>query len=216
MTTDSPTLAAPPSVTRTSRADKNYYSISAGTYQLYAGTPEAQPAAAPDEYGFTLMPENPFAWDAIFKTCDGSSGYNLVDLCIAQGRENAQDCNNFLHHSSFAGTFGAGGGTGQQVITVKGGCFNITFSGWVASDGEHATVTVGAWSDQCHDRSHNLDFSGLIRADGRPLTFILARCDRSTIKLPPGAKVLFWKSVGYEVYWHLKRAAVALGFFGKR
>lgn len=192
---------------RTSRADANYFSISAGTYQWYAGTPKAQPADyAPDP--FVLLPESPQSWDAIAKLCDGTSGIHLNGVQIAQGRENALDLNNGAHDIALVGEYGVGGGQGDQVITVKGGCHDIVIHGVIHSAGRTAHVTIGSWSDQCHEQSHHLDFSHLTHSGPGPLTFVLARCHH--VKLPEGAKVLRLKSLGLSCYWWLKLAAVKL------
>lgn len=198
---------------RTSKADANYYSISANTYQWFAGTPQAKSDDAPIKQ-LILDPEKPQDWDAILKVSDGTEQLYLppagTGLCqIAQGRENSVDVNNRVRDVSFNGEFGWGGGEGDQVITVKGGSHDLKFWGIIYSVGRNADVVLGAWSDQCHDQSYNLDFSDLIRADDHPITFVLSRCHG--VKLPPGAKVLWWKSLCYSAYWWAKLVAVKLG-----
>ncbi len=196
---------------RTSKADANYFSISNGTYQWYAGTDQAKPA----EYApapFVLLPDSPQSWDAIAKVCDGTHGVHLNEVRIAQGRENSVDLNVSVRDMSIVGDFGAGGGVGDQVLTVKGGCSRIVLHGVCHSSGRNADVVIGAWSDQCFDPSTDLDFRYLSHADGRPLTFILSRCSR--VKLPEGAKVLRWRSIGYSLYWWAKWLAVKVGLFG--
>jgi hypothetical protein len=196
--------------TRTSKADKNFFSLDAQNAVWFAGTDEwcYETGPIPTE----LMPENPQDWDAILKTSNRSDTY-LKELRIAQGRENALDQNNRTRDCSFQGDFGVGSGplrqpNPDQVITTKGGSHDIVYSGTIWSKGRNADVVVGAWSDQSHDISTDLDYSGLSRVDGQPVTFILSRCAR--VKLPPNAKVLRLKSLGYSIYWWAKFAAVKL------
>ncbi len=200
-------------MTRTSKADANYYSISANTYQWFAGTPQVKQDDAPIKQ-LILAPEKPQDWDAILKISDSTHDLYLppagTGLCqVAQGRENAVDVNNRVQNVVVNGEFGWGGGEGDQVITVKGGSHDLRFWGIIYSAGRNADVVVGAWSDQSHDQSYALDFSGLVHVDDKPLTFILSRCH--DVKLPPGAKVLRLKSWGYSIYWWAKFAAVKLG-----
>ena len=193
------------STVRTSKKDRNFFSLDAQNAVWYAGTDEwrYEPGPIPTE----LVPENPQLWDAIFKTSN-RSGTHLKGLRVAQGRENCLDQNNFTRDCSFQGDFGVGGGEGDNVITTKGGSQRLTYSGTIWSQGRNAAVVIGAWSDQNYDISTDLDYSGLSRADGQPVTFILSRCTR--VKLPPNAKVLRLKSLGYSAYWWLKFAAVKL------
>ncbi len=197
--------------TRTSRADRNYLGLGAnGAVDMFAGTPEARPGTLPDP--FIVMPVIPQDWDAVLKAGGGvGNGWTLRGGKVAQGRENSVDCNH-VHDNVFDFDHGYGGGTGDQCITTKGGSYNIVHAGVIHSNGRNAHVVVGAWSDQCHDRSHDLDYSGLKHVSGEQLTFILSRC--YNVKLPAGAKVLWLKSAGYEIYWWLKFAAVKLHLIG--
>ena len=197
---------------RTSRKDRNFFSVSNNTYEYYSGTDN--PVSVP------LLPKAPFfepdqpeTWDSCFKYTNGSHGHTFSGMRVSQGRENWGDFNDRAHDARFYGEFGLmGAEKGDQGLTVKGGCYGLRFGGTIYSNGRNADVVVGAWSDQCFDQSHDLDFSGLVRADGKPVTFILARCKR--VKLPPGAKILRFKSLGYSIYWWAKLAAVKLGLFG--
>lgn len=193
------------STTRTSKADKNYLSLDADNVVWYAGTDEWRYETGP--IPTILRPHRAQDWDAILKTSDRADTH-LTRLSVAQGRENALDQNNKTRDCSFHGDFGVGGGERDQVITTKGGCQRLTYSGTIWSKGRNADVVVGAWSDQSHDISTDLDYSGLNRAEGTPVTFILSRCAR--VKLPPNAKVLRLKSLGYSAYWWFKFAAVKL------
>ncbi len=197
---------------RTSRADLNYLSCSKGVWQAYAGTDHAEAAAPLPSYGGVVRPMVPSEWDAVLKIADGTSGLNLTGLEVAQGRENSIDCNSLVHDCSFEGDFGVDGGEGQQVITTKGGCYRVRYAGVVHSSGNIADVVCAAWSDQSHALTTDIDYSGLTHVSGRPLTFVLSRCRR--VKLPPRALVLWPKSVGYELYWYGKFAAVKLHIIG--
>lgn len=205
--------------TRTSRADRNYLGLGAnGAVDFFAGTPDARPGVLPEP--FVVIPPVPQDWDATIKAGGGvGNGWTIPDGKAAQGRENVVDCNH-VHDNSFKLAYGVDGGIGDQVLTVKGGSYNITFAGTIYSFGRNADCVIGMWSDQNFDISHDLDFSSLRRGDSRPITFIFGRVGNPlmaalgrppTIKLPPNAKVLFWKSIGVVCYWWLKFAAVKLG-----
>lgn len=201
--------------TRTSKADLNYLSCSNGIWGLNEGSDAAQNLPSePDWSTFSLTPANARDYASLLKICDNSRDLSIPKpstglLAIAQGQENAVDVNNRVANLNLVARFGAGGGEGDNVITVKGGSHDLRFWGVIHSSGREAEVTVGAWSDQCHDQSYNLDFSGLVHEDGQPVTFILSRCH--DVKLPPGARVLRWKSLCYSAYWWLKLAAVKVG-----
>lgn len=196
---------------RTSRADVNFLSGTPEGWTLFAGTEHATPTSAPEHDAFILPPE-PQQYDAILKTSRVEM-LRLFEIQVAQGRENSLDANAECMGCSFEGDFGVGGEQAvcDQIITTKGGCRWMTYAGTIHSRGRNADVTVGAWSDQSHERSAHLDYSGLRHADGKPIRFILARCD--DVKLPLGAKVLRLKSLLFSCYWYLKFAAVKLGLF---
>ncbi len=200
--------------TRTSKVDANWFSISNNIIQLRAGTEGAETMGelAPGSV-IRQIPDSPDTWDAYLKVCDNTNGLTFNDVVVRQGQENAIDCNNKATNCSFNGDIGLGGVKGgDQVVTVKGGCSKLTFSGTIYSQGTEAHVVVGAYADQSYDRCTDLDFTNLRHANGQPLTFILCRCDR--VKLPPDAKVLKWKSACYWVYFWVKRAVVKLGLIG--
>lgn len=207
--------------TRTSKKDFNYLSLDADSVVWFAGTDEWRYESGP--IPTELIPESPRSWDAILKTSNRSDTY-LKGLRIAQGRENALDQNNRTRDCSFQGDFGVGSGPLQQpnpdqVITTKGGSSRITYSGTIWSKGRRADCVCGAWSDQSQETTHHIDYSGLSRADGQPVTFILSRVNSpfmaalgkpKDILLPKNAKVLFWASIGDQIYWWAKFAAVKL------
>lgn len=205
---------------RTSAADRNFLSISNGIWEWYSGTDTAKPAERPPL--LRLIPSDLKSWAACFKVCDGTSDLIFEYIEIAQCDENSVDLNNHVKKCKFSGSFGTQGNVGQQVLTIKGGCEDIEFSGYICSDGINAHVVIGAWSDQSFNVSSNLDFSRLDHITGKKLTFILGRVNNpiralfgrpSDIILPKNAKVLFWKSLGYQIYWWGKWVAVKLGFF---
>ncbi len=198
MTTDIPL--------RTSRADKNFLSYNGDTLVYFLGTdhPEVCP-----RFPVSVVPALPSEWDSALKVSNNTFPIYVPQATIAQCNENALDINRG-HTVNITATFGRAGEIGDQVITVKGGSTNITLSGLVVSNGTNGMVVIGNWSDQSSDPSRDIDLSGLYRIDGKPITVILARVKRDTVKLPPKARVLWVKSVGYVVYWWLKRAYVGL------
>lgn len=199
---------------RTSRADVNYLSISANIGEWYSGSPTPLPAIEP--YPSELTPLHPLDFDATLKICDDTKKITLTGMAIAQGRENAVDFNNGVIDCAVVGYLGTPTLKGDQVITVKGGCKLIHVGGTVCSaKPRNAIVVVGAWSDQSFDPSAELDFTGLSMDDGSPVTFIFGRVNHPLraalgrprdIYLPEGAKVLLWKSLGYQIAWWAKRA----------
>jgi hypothetical protein len=195
---------------RTSKADKNLFSCSNNTYQWYAGTDRVQSVEYPPTTLRFVFPDDDADWDSPLKICDGTRGLVWTTIESAQGHENALDLNNRVTDCWLVGRWGYfGRQKGDQVITVKGGCRRIKIFGVIHSTGNEADVCVGNWSDRSFDISEDLDFSALERADGKPVTFILARC--RNVKLPPGAKVLKLKSLLYSCYWWGKFAAVKAG-----
>ena len=193
---------------RTSRAEKNYFSISENIAEWFAGTEGVKPhdGAIPS----ALVPIVPSDWDAILKVSK-STGLYFNDLVVSQGRENVIDCNNGASFCSFAGDFGRkDDSSGDQVITVKGGSNNLTFIGSIHSPKpSRADIVIGAWADQSYEKSYNLDFSGVSRSNGEPVTVIVSWAHRDTIKLPSNCKELKLQSFLYTVYWYLKRVYVA-------
>lgn len=199
---------------RTSAADVNRLSCSNNIWGYDEGSDHAQTLDHIPE-PLDLLPPNPQAFSAILKICDNSHDIWLGQrglIQIAQGKENSVDFNNRVANCTIAAEFGFGGGVGDQVITVKGGCHDCRFSGVIHSTGRNGDVVIDAWSDQCHDLCSNIDLSGLTRADNQPVCVILGRFG-SKANLPRGAKVLFWKSLGYKLYWLGKLAAVKMGLF---
>src|SRR4051812_16504397 len=88
-------------MTRTSKADKNLFSISAGTYQWFAGTDRVQSVEyPPDRLVFVALLEGTRDWDSFLKICDGTKGVNWTGVEVSQGNENAVDFNNRVESCS--------------------------------------------------------------------------------------------------------------------
>jgi len=194
---------------RTSRADKNYLSWSGDTLMLYLGTDHPEPC---DRVPSEVYPEDPSQWDSSLKVSGNTYGVNVVGISAAQCRENVLDINHSKGVTFVRARLGRTGEVGEQVITIKGGSSDVLIHGTIYSRGTNADVVLGQWADQSTARSHTIDLSGLARDDGEPVTVIMVRVDRRTVKLPPKAKVLWLKSLGYSAYWWAKRAWVALRY----
>lgn len=206
---------------RTSKADKNYLSLNSQSVVWFAGTPEEREETAPLPQPLTLTPENPTAWDSILKL-SGRQKTQMAGLAIGQGMENALDVNSSSAFIDLEGDWGVDVGYGDQVFTIKGGSHDIKLSGIVFSSGKKAVCTLGCWSDQSTEPVYNIDLSQLVMISGQPFTVIFGRVKNPLaalfgrsdhIKLPLGAKILFWRSIGEILYWWGKRAAVKLGLF---
>lgn len=206
---------------RTSKADRNHLSISQFGAAIDAGTPQIRTIVIPEDDA-QIMPPDPLNYDSILKLSGASISLRAIN--VGQGLENSIDCNNESHNCEITGHFGVGsrGFRGDQVITVKGGCQHMRLAGVLWSRGRKASVVVGAWADQSLKTSGDLDFSGLSHSDYGAVTFVFGRVNSwwsaalgkpKDIQLPPGAKVLFWRSLGEICYWWAKRAAVKLGVF---
>jgi hypothetical protein len=202
---------------RTAEKDVNYLSVSQGVWEYFSGSDNPEPAIQP--IPFVAMPENPKDYDAILKISN-SQGIFIQDAELAQGKENCVDCNNRAADCQIHGEFGLIGKTGEQVITVKGGCHHLVFSGVIYSKGMECDLEVGAWSDQSFDPSSHLNFISLSRANGQPITFKFGRVNNpiscllgkpKDIILPINAKVLFWASLGEMGYWWVKWGLVKTG-----
>ena len=206
-------------MSRTSKADANWFSISANTFQYFAGTDHPEPADGPPS-PLSFTPENPQDWDSCLKISNGTHDIwwgQREPVLIAQGRENALDINSMSHSITIAAVFGWGaapGCRGDNVITIKGGSNDIRLSGYIRSTGNEADVTLDAWSDQSSELVSGVNLSGLVREDGRPITIILGRFGSKVDSYPARYKVLFWKSLGYKCYWPAKWVAVKLGLMG--
>lgn len=200
-------------MSRTSKADKNLFSVSANTYQWFSGTDHPEPAAGPpDDFVFTS--DDPQVWDSCLKIANGTHDiwWGQRDLVrIGQGQENALDINSSSSNIAIAAEFGWGGGRGDNVITIKGGARDIRLSGPIFSTGNEADVTLDAWSDQSSKLVSGVNLAGLFRADGKPVTIILGRFGSKVNSHPASYKVLRWKSLGYSAYWLAKWVAVKLG-----
>lgn len=203
---------------RTSKTDYNYLSLTPEGATLFAGSDHATPTEMPPAWGAVVQPPEPQEFSAILKL-SRVEALRLYDVQVSQGQENVIDCNSRCSDVAISGMLGQQGQIGDQVVTVKGGCSRVAISGVIHSKGRRADCCVGVWSDQSHDTSSNLDFSQLTRADGAPVTFILSRVNSpimaalgrpKDIKLPKNAKVLFWASIGDQIYWWAKFAAVKL------
>jgi len=196
--------------TRTSKADANYFSVSNGTYQYFAGTDKVQSVDYPPSPLIFGTDANE-SWDTYVKVCDGTKGLQWAGLRAKQGNENSLDLNNRVENCQLAGDWGWGGGAGDQVITVKGGCHDISIGGVIWSRGNNADYVQDAWSDQSSDLCLGIDLGVLTRADGQPVTIILGRFGSKIAVYPPSYRVLWLKSWGYSLYWLGKRVAVKLG-----
>jgi len=207
---------------RTAKQDHNFLSLNYDSVVWFAGTDRE--VEHNESIPLSLLPDDPKNWDAILK-CSNRHNTHLRGLNVAQGMENALDINNRSSHCSFEGDWGVTGVKGDQVITVKGGSNNISVMGNISSRGNRADLVTGLWSDQSFETSHHIDYSHLYHTNGRPLTFIFCRVNSPImaalgrprdIQLPPGAKVLFWKSIGSQIHWWCKFAAVKLGIIKGR
>lgn len=192
---------------RTSRADRNYLSWSGDTLQLYLGTDHPEPC---DKVPATVYPDDPTQWDSALKVSGNTYPVHVDGISAAQCRENVLDINHSQAVGFMRATLGRAGEVGDQVVTIKGGSSDITVEGTIYSRGRLCDVYLGQWADQSTAKASRIDLVGLKRADGKPVTIILARVDRSTLHLPPGAKVLWFKSLCGIAYWWAKRAYVAL------
>ncbi len=180
--------------------DANWLSYSGDTVQFYLGTDHPETAIPP--YPNELLPLFPADWDSLLKISHNEHPVEIYDAAIAQGKENAIDVNNTAAHVYIEGDIGVGSNlAGDQVVTIKGGSHHIVIKGLVHSTGKRCDLFLGAWSDQSYERSHTVDLSQLAHAKGRPLTVILSRVDKKTVKLPPGAKVLVFKGYLYDIWW---------------
>jgi hypothetical protein len=195
---------------RTSKADKNYLSWSGDTLQWFLGTDHPKDCPkVPDE----LLPVCPEDWDSAAKISNNKWPILVKHIVMAQCRENVIDINNKAKNIIFHGVFGREGEVGDQVVTIKGGSGRITLSGVIKSKGRNADLVIGNWSDQSTDKSYDIDLYGLYRLDDQPVSVILARVDRGSVKLPINCKILWCKSLAYTAYWWLKLAAVKAGLF---
>lgn len=190
---------------RTSKRDVNYLSLNKDSVTWFAGSEDEKPGEIP--YPTELVPPNPEKFDSILK-CSGRENTTLTNVKVSCGRENSLDINNETNNCSFWGEWALTGPTPDQIFTIKGGSRNIEVGGTVYGEGKNADIVLGQWADQSYEKTKNIDLSHLRHVTGRPLTVILSHCDWKSIKLPPNAKVLKFKSYCYLAYWWVKYAYV--------
>lgn len=184
---------------QTSKRDNNYFSLSNNITNLtgQAGVDWPNP--------LNFNPENPQQYDAILKICDNSCNVNLQNVDISQGREAACDINNHTHDIVINGIFGQTGQVGQQVLTVKGGSYNIEYEGIMKSRGQRWDGRLGDWSDQSCNATYNVDMSKLRHEDNNKIRWVVGRAKWPTKQqLGQYNKILFWYSIGEKIYWWLK------------
>lgn len=197
---------------RTSRADRNVLSWSGETLTWYSGTDHPEPCnRVPND----VYPNVPSDWDSALKVSGNTYAIHIDRIRAAQCRENVIDINH-SHHVTIGGVFGRPGEVGEQVITIKGGSSDIILSGAIQSKGTNGTIVIGQWSDQSNDLARDIDLTGLYPVEGEVITVIFARADRKSVRLPKGAKVLWFKSLLFTAYWWAKWVYVKiLKAFGK-
>ena len=131
--------------------------------------------------------------------CVNVAGKNLI---VGQAAENSIDID-CAENINLQGHFGAYGATGHNVITVKGGCRDITLSGEiytvVTTRKDH--IRVGDWMDQSYKINKDiiLNFSNqdkIYVAVGWAVPF--------SVKLKGNCKYLFWRSSQLKLYWLTK------------
>ena len=207
---------------RTATKDVNHLSLNSDSIVWDAGSDKERQHEGSLPFPLHLLPEQPKDYDAILKL-SGRKETVLCGLKVAQGKECAVDLNNTTRDCTLEGRFGVTGNEGEQVIKVKGGSHHIGFKGWVESRGRDCDLVLGEWSDQSTEPVHHIDLTMLRRKDGTPLTVVLGRVNNplrfilkgqsDDIGLPPGARILKWRSLQELTYWWLKRAYVAIWYF---
>jgi hypothetical protein len=185
----------------------NYFSISGGKMAIGDGGPDpVQVAALPSPAYF--QPANPGAYDAILKISDGTAGLAISGASISQGHEDSLNLNNAASDITVAGGFSSQGNPGLRVITVKGGCKNVTISGTIHQHGTDADVVLGDWSDENAAASSVVNLSGLYMVDESRVSVIVGHC--AWPKLGPQLKVDWAGTVKIKAYWWFKRAVRAV------
>lgn len=194
---------------RTSRRDRNYFSIHDGITNCDGVVGTALPRP------MVFAPLEPEKYDAILKlsatTGDDlkAAGIELNNIWALQGRESAVDINgcsasgtNFVVDGVF-GHATRGIPPGRAVIIIKGGSA-VEVRGIVRSRGRLADVIIGDWSDESYEKSAaKLE---LFHEDGAPVRVAYGRAFKPTMS--PNCKVLFWLSIGLKLYWWSKYALV--------
>lgn len=145
---------------------------------------------------------NPATYDAILKVSDNTSNLTLTGVSVAQGYQDSLNLNNHASSNHIVGDFAMSGPAGLRVITIKGGSSNNVIAGVIHQAGTSETVKLGDWSDQSYDLSTNNDLSGLVMADGSPVTVAVGRA--TSTKLPANCKVLWVTSIELKLYWWVK------------
>lgn len=182
-------------MTDSTRQDFNYFNLPGDGYDL--NSPETPSLTALDSTSFSS------ALKISHKTNIRGS-----DLRVAQCNENAVDIT-ISHNVNLTGRFGVlddGGkqGRADQVITIKGGCSNVSVAGTVCSrpTRTRAAIQLGNWMDQDYSLNRDIHLK-LTNQDGSPTTFSTGWVAPFSVH-GSGMKWLFWESVGLKLYWVAK------------
>jgi hypothetical protein len=201
-------------------AQFNFFSVTPGGSGIGSGGPNPMPLPAgtwPKEqifdpsFAYTDLtvapnPTSPASYDSILKIADGAA-VSAENIEVAQGHEDALNIQNQSGPVSLRGNFGYGRAPGLRIIAIKGGCHDIVLQGTIYQRGTRTDVEIGDWSDQSIAPSVNIDASGLIAFDGKPVRVVIARGRK--VKL--GANKRDWLlSLETLAYWWFKRAVRAV------
>lgn len=149
-------------------------------------------------------PTAPASYDAILKLSDSLSNVTLSKVQVVQGYEDSLNLNNHVNGVVVSGDFSITGAPGLRVITVKGGCTNVTISGVIHQHGSSEDVKVDDWSDQTYNGSTGITLN-LIASDGKPVV-VVARYGCG-LSLQGGCKRNVIGSIGLTLYWWFKWTA---------
>ena len=130
--------------------------------------------------------------------CKHISGTNLV---VPQGLEDAVDVT-ASEDVRLHGDFGTSGATfSEQVVTIKGGCKDVTLFGRLLTQGtkSRATVQIGNWFDQSYGITRGVTLN-LSRPDGKPILVAIGWAVPFSTRLMGDCRYSVWESLKLKAY----------------
>jgi len=177
------------------RQDNNFFNLPGDNFDL----------SSPEVPSLIDIDATAFSSAAKISHKNNITGQNLK---VAQCNENAVDID-VSTNINISGDFGLPDkdgkiGRADQVITIKGGCSNISVSGVIHSQPTRgkAHVSIGNWMDQDYRMNSNI-YINLKQADGSPINYSTGWVKPFSVKAN-GAKWMVVESLELKVYWVIK------------
>lgn len=146
-----------------------------------------------------LLDVNGRAYASVLK-CSHKQEVIIVGAKIPAGIENAADFDD-IQDFDIDGEFGSSDWTGDQVVTIKGGCRDGYISGTVYGPPgrQNSHVQIGNWFDQNYAMTQEIVVH-LRHGIGGKVNVVTGWVVPFSIHLGPQCRWLFWESVKLKAY----------------